>query len=172
MASFYGEGDYELTASVKPKYALTKDQWDEMTATAQKDYFIGFSKYLPPQRPTTITDREKLIELSSRVNATKGKDNQRKRTRTEKARPKYHGKNPLSEKPRSEFMKEYDAMCAKDLRANIEKPPNEDFENDEVTDDYNLETNFHTNEEVNPKKGANSRQKYIKNKENMYGYWL
>ena len=73
MASFYGEGDYELTASVKPKYALTKDQWDEMTATAQKDYFIGFSKYLPPQRPTTITDREKLIELSSRVNATKGK---------------------------------------------------------------------------------------------------
>ena len=53
-----------------------------------------------------------------------------------------------------------------------QKPPNEDFENDEVTDDYNLETNFYTNEEVNPKKGANSRQKYIKNKENMYGYWL
>ena len=44
----------------------------------------------------------------------------------------------MSEKPRSEFMKEYDTICAKDLRANIEKPPNEDFENDEVTDDDNL----------------------------------
>ena len=63
-------------------------------------------------------------------------------------------------------MTEFDAMCAKDLRANIEQPPNEEF--NEVTDDDNLESNFHTSEEVNPKKGAKSRQKYIKNKDNMY----
>ena len=113
MASFYGEGDYELTASVKPKYALTKDQWDEMTATAQKDYFIGFSKYLPPQRPTTITDREKLIELSAQINSTKGKENQRKRARTEKTKPKFQG-NP--KKQRFDFMKEFDDLVAKDLR--------------------------------------------------------
>ena len=50
---------------------------------------------------------------------------------------KKSGQNTM-EKPRSEFMKEYDTICAKDLRANIEKPPNEDFENDEVTDDDNL----------------------------------
>ena len=61
-----------------------------------------------------------------------------KKDQDRKSQAKIPWKNPLSEKPRSEFMKEYDTICAKDLRANIEKPPNEDFENDEVTDDDNL----------------------------------
>ena len=61
-----------------------------MTVEAQEKHFLSFlsfSSYLPTQRPTTIMDREKLIELSNRVNATKGKDNQRKRTRTERTKP-------------------------------------------------------------------------------------
>ena len=112
MAAFYGDGPWELHESVRAKYSLTKDKWASMDADAQNKYFLEFCQYLPSQRPTTIWDKEKLIELSNRVNATKGKDNQRKRCRTERGQTNKYPQN--SKKSRSEFMKEFDAMCAKE----------------------------------------------------------
>ena len=67
MASFYGEGPWELAPSVMAKHALTKDKWDSMDSDAKEKYFTDFCKYLPPTRATTITDREKLIELSAKI---------------------------------------------------------------------------------------------------------
>ena len=106
---------------------------------------------------TTITDRKNSLNYRKELMPQKEKI--------------INEKGPGQKKSGQNTMEKI--LCQKSLDVNsCQKPPNEDFENDEVTDDYNLETNFYTNEEVNPKKGANSRQKYIKNKENMYGYWL
>ena len=55
----------------------------------KEDYFLDFCKFVPRTRPTTITDREKLIELSARVTSIKGKEHQRKRGRNERTRPKF-----------------------------------------------------------------------------------
>ena len=169
MAAFYGEGPWELDPSVRAKYFLSKDEWDNKNSDEKEKYFLDFCSYLHRTRPATITDREKLIELSARVNSIKGKDNQRKRPRNERAQPKYHG-NP--KKQRSEFMKDFDAECMKDILA--QKNPQKESTEASIVVDHNVisddttETSAPSNNKVDSKKGADSRKKYKKNNEGKY----
>ena len=176
MASFYGEGPWVLDPSVRAKYALTKDQWDIKTSKEKEDYFLDFCKYLPPTRPTTITDREKLIELSAKVCSIKGKENQRKRARTERTKPKFQGN---AKQQRTDFMKEFDDLVAKDLQTKCQQKSAEATNVNEVevtmdvdtqmSDDViNTETSAHSNNQVNSKKGGDRRKKHTKNSEGRY----
>ena len=166
MAAFYGEGPWELNPSVRAKYALTKDKWESMNSDEKNKYFLDFCAYLPRTRPTTITDREKLIEMSAQVGSIKGKDNQRKRARNERTKPKFTG---TANQQRSDFMKEFDDLVAKDIRARFQKnsaeAPSNDAENTEVSMD--VDNNDHaTNIETSAP--SNKRKKYNKNSENKY----
>ena len=169
MAAFYGEGPWELNPSVRAKYALTKDKWDSMNSDEKNKYFLDFCAYLPRTRPATITDREKLIEMSAKVGSTKAKDNQRKRARNERTKPKFTG---TAKEQRSDFMKEFDDLVAKDIRTrfqqNSAEAPSNDAENIEASMDvHNNDILDHpTNTETSAP--SNKRKKYNKNSENKY----
>ena len=166
MAAFYGEGPWELNPCVKAKYALTKDKWDSMNSDEKNKYFLDFCAYLPRTRPTTITDREKLIEMSAQVGSIKGKDNQRKRARNERTKPKFTG---TANQQRSDFMKEFDDLVAKDIRARFQKNSAEATSNDaeNIEASMDVDNNDHaTNIETSAP--SNKRKKYNKNSENKY----
>lgn len=80
-------------------------------------------------------------------------------------------------------MKEFDDLCAKNIRAKCQKISTEatsnddennvettmDVDNNEIPDDpTNTETSAHSNNKVNSKRGGDSRRKYNKNKEGRY----
>ena len=169
MAAFYGEGPWELNPSVRAKYALTKDKWDSMNSDEKNKYFLDFCAYLPRTRPTTITDREKLIEMSAQVGSIKGKDNQRKRARNERTKPKFTG---TAKEQRSDFMKEFDDLVAKDIRTrfqqNSAEAPSNDAENIEASIDVHNNDILDHPTNTGTSAPSNKRKKYNKNSENKY----